>query len=73
MRVVYSVNTPMQTKGGGTRYIPQSPERILDAPDIINDYCKILNKQLFCFQLFIEILLFIYVIYINRSEFNGLE
>lgn len=39
LRVVYAVKTPMSTKSG-TRYIPQSPERILDAPDIINDYCK---------------------------------
>lgn len=39
LKVVYSVKTPMSTKSG-TRYIPHSPERILDAPDIINDYCK---------------------------------
>lgn len=39
LRVVYSVKTPMSTKSA-TRYIPQSPERILDAPDIINDYCN---------------------------------
>lgn len=37
LRVVYSVKTPMSNKSG-TRYIPSSPERILDAPDIINDY-----------------------------------
>lgn len=37
MRVIYSVKTPMSTKSG-TRYIPNAPERILDAPDIINDY-----------------------------------
>jgi cell division cycle 20, cofactor of APC complex len=37
LRVVYSVKTPMSTKSG-TRFIPTSPERILDAPDIINDY-----------------------------------
>lgn len=41
LRVVYSIKTPMSTKSG-TRYIPTSPERILDAPDIINDYCKTL-------------------------------
>lgn len=39
LRVVYSIKTPMSTKSG-TRYIPTSPERILDAPDIINDYCE---------------------------------
>lgn len=38
LRVVYSVKTPMSTKSG-TRFIPSSPDRILDAPDIINDYC----------------------------------
>lgn len=37
LRVVYSAKTPMSTKGG-SRYIPTNPERILDAPDIINDY-----------------------------------
>lgn len=33
------VKTPMSTKSG-TRFIPSSPVRILDATDIINDYCK---------------------------------
>ena len=37
LRVVYSVKTPMSQKSG-SRYIPTNPERILDAPDIINDY-----------------------------------
>lgn len=37
LRVVYSSKTPLSTKSG-SRYIPKSPERILDAPDIINDY-----------------------------------
>lgn len=37
LKVVYSIKTPMSAKSG-TRYIPSSPERILDAPDIINDY-----------------------------------
>lgn len=37
LRVVYSVKTPMSTKSG-SRFIPQNPDRILDAPDIINDY-----------------------------------
>lgn len=37
LRVVYSVKTPMSTKSG-SRFIPTNPERILDAPDIINDY-----------------------------------
>lgn len=37
LKVVYSTKTPMSNKSG-SRYISQSPERILDAPDIINDY-----------------------------------
>lgn len=37
LRVVYSVKTPMSTKSG-SRFIPSNPERILDAPNIINDY-----------------------------------
>lgn len=24
-----------------TRYIPQAPDRILDAPDILDDYCEL--------------------------------
>lgn len=43
LRVVYSIKTPMSSKSG-SRYIPSSPERILDAPEIHNDYCK---KMLF--------------------------
>lgn len=45
LKVVYSIKTPMSTKSG-TRYIPSSPERILDAPDIINDYCMQIKKKL---------------------------
>lgn len=37
LRVVYSAKTPMSTKSG-SRFISTNPERILDAPDIINDY-----------------------------------
>lgn len=37
MRVVFSTKTPSSAKSG-TRYIPSNPERILDAPDITNDY-----------------------------------
>lgn len=37
MKVVYSqTKTPMSTKS--SRYIPHAPERILDAPDIVDDY-----------------------------------
>ncbi|XP_015515119.1 cell division cycle protein 20 homolog isoform X2 [Neodiprion pinetum] len=38
LRVVYSqTKTPASVKAS-TRYIPQAPDRILDAPDIIDDY-----------------------------------
>lgn len=37
MKVLYSQNaTPSYIKS--TRYIPQAPDRILDAPDIVDDY-----------------------------------
>ncbi|XP_055921612.1 cell division cycle protein 20 homolog [Eupeodes corollae] len=36
-KVVYSIKTPISTKSG-SRYIPSTSDRILDAPDIINDY-----------------------------------
>lgn len=39
LKVVYSIKTPISTKSG-SRYIPTTSDRILDAPDIINDYCK---------------------------------
>lgn len=41
LRVVYSMKTPVSLKSGATRYIPTTSDRILDAPDIINDYCKL--------------------------------
>uniref|UniRef100_A0A182QQ72 CDC20/Fizzy WD40 domain-containing protein n=1 Tax=Anopheles farauti TaxID=69004 RepID=A0A182QQ72_9DIPT len=37
MKAMYSVKTPMSAKSG-SRYIPNAPERILDAPEIMNDY-----------------------------------
>ncbi|KAF5278625.1 hypothetical protein FQA39_LY00667 [Lamprigera yunnana] len=38
MRVIYTqTKTPASTKSN-TRYIPNAPDRILDAPDIIDDY-----------------------------------
>ncbi|XP_065221940.1 cell division cycle protein 20 homolog [Planococcus citri] len=38
LKVVYSTSkTPMSTKAT-SRYIPHAPERILDAPDILDDY-----------------------------------
>ena len=41
LRVLYSQNkTPSTVKKKNSRHIPQVPERILDAPDLIDDYCK---------------------------------
>lgn len=37
LKVVYSQKTPISSKAG-SRYIPTTSDRILDAPDIINDY-----------------------------------
>ncbi|GLV44001.1 fizzy [Carabus blaptoides fortunei] len=38
MRIIYTqTKTPASVKSG-SRYIPQAPDRILDAPDIIDDY-----------------------------------
>lgn len=39
LRVMYSQTKSSSTVKGSSRYIPQSPERILDAPDVIDDYC----------------------------------
>lgn len=39
MRVLYSTTkTPTSTSKKGARYIPTAPDRILDAPDILDDY-----------------------------------
>ncbi len=69
LRVVYSVKTPMSTKSG-TRFIPSSPDRILDAPDIINDYC---NSN----QTFIRLLVFVdgiqFFIQFLSSDLNLLD
>lgn len=40
-RVMYSQSkTPSSTKKS-TRYIPQAAERVLDAPEILDDYCML--------------------------------
>lgn len=43
MRVIYTqTKTPGSVKNS-TRYIPHAPDRILDAPDIMDDYCKLMK------------------------------
>lgn len=42
LRVLYSNNkTPSTSTKKNSRHISPVPERILDAPDLIDDYCKI--------------------------------
>ena len=38
LQVLYSVNKHRDSSARSTRYVPQSPERILDAPDLLDDY-----------------------------------
>ncbi len=38
LRVLYSQSHSPAFRGGSVRHIPQAPDRILDAPDIVNDY-----------------------------------
>jgi hypothetical protein len=40
LKVVYSHSKAPASVKSSTRYIPQTPDRILDAPDIMDDYCK---------------------------------
>ena len=41
LQVLYSTcKTPASTAKKTLRNIPQVPERILDAPEILDDYCK---------------------------------
>ena len=41
LSVVYSTcKTPASMVKKASRNIPQVPERILDAPEILDDYCK---------------------------------
>jgi cell division cycle protein 20 (cofactor of APC complex) len=40
LKVVYSQSKTPHSAKHPTRYIPQAPDRILDAPDIVDDYCE---------------------------------
>lgn len=40
LKVLYSQTKTPASVRASTRYIPQAPDRILDAPEIIDDYCK---------------------------------
>ena len=43
MRVLYSASQASAQKAAAaatTRHIPQQPERILDAPELLDDFCE---------------------------------
>ena len=46
LSVLYS-NAKSGTKGASTRYIPQDPDRVLDAPELMDDYCKLCHIFIF--------------------------
>lgn len=54
LKVMYSQTKSASAVKGSSRYIPQSPERILDAPDVIDDYCKFI---LFLVHIYIQLLM----------------
>ena len=43
IKILYSSNSNNAVKNRVSRYIPQSPDRILDAPDFRDDYCEYLS------------------------------
>ncbi|KAL1131966.1 hypothetical protein AAG570_011577 [Ranatra chinensis] len=45
LKVVYSQTKTPHSAKANSRYIPQAPDRILDAPDIVDDYCKLINHN----------------------------
>lgn len=40
LKILYSSSKNPGSTKKATRHIPQAPERILDAPEILDDYCK---------------------------------
>ena len=40
LRVLYCQSKPAAPKAKSTRHIPQAEDRILDAPELLDDYCK---------------------------------
>lgn len=41
LKVLYSSSKNPGSTKKASRHIPQNPEKILDAPDIMDDYCKL--------------------------------
>jgi cell division cycle protein 20 (cofactor of APC complex) len=53
LKVLYSQQTSKRTESAKpTRHIPSAPIRILDAPDMLDDYCKyrLCSIAFFCFS-----------------------
>lgn len=48
LKVIYSskLHKGQDDKIAATRVIPQVPDRILDAPELLDDYCKFINLAL---------------------------
>ena len=44
LKILYSAQTVKKEAVKTMRHIPSAPVRILDAPDILDDYCEILLK-----------------------------
>jgi len=44
LRVLYCQAKPAAPKVKSSRHIPQAEDRILDAPDLLDDYCKLLKR-----------------------------
>ena len=51
LRVLYNHSKTPGSVKKTSRHIPQVPERILDAPDILDDYCKLLILIYFHFKI----------------------
>lgn len=46
LKVLYSSRKASTSQKTSIRHIPQQPDRILDAPDLLDDYCKTLTASL---------------------------
>jgi cell division cycle protein 20 (cofactor of APC complex) len=47
LKVLYSAQSAKKEVAKPTRHIPSAPIRVLDAPDMLDDYCKIFSNS-FC-------------------------
>ena len=63
LKVLYSNSKQQASASKSIRHIPQSPERILDAPDIIDDYCAYTYYDVVIFVMYF---VNIYITWANR-------